>query len=139
MEKLHKLSISDEDTCQICRNGAETIDHLFFACPYSRKVMVIVGDWLGLLLPYQNLLDWRLRITGSKIKKGIINATINACLYHIWNQRNRSRIELSLIRPNLLARQIIEEMRSRVTAGLTSPVKSTDLRFIQVIIGREGG
>ncbi|XP_074313190.1 uncharacterized protein LOC141648425 [Silene latifolia] len=139
MEKLHNLNISEEDTYRICRNGTETIDHLFFACPYSRKVMVIVGDWLGLLLPYQDLMEWRLRITGSKMKQGIINATINACLYHIWNQRNRSRIELSLLRPNLLALQIIEEMRRRVSAGLTAPVKNMDRSFIQSITGGEGG
>ncbi|XP_074318081.1 uncharacterized protein LOC141654866 [Silene latifolia] len=139
MEKLHNLNISEEDTCRICRNGTETIDHLFFACPYNRKVMVIVGDWLGLLIPFQNLMEWRLRITGSKMKRGIINTTINACLYHIWNQRNRSRIEVSLLRPNLLAQQIIEEMRRRVVTGLTAPVKNMDQRFIQSITGREGG
>ncbi|XP_074271311.1 uncharacterized protein LOC141595244 [Silene latifolia] len=98
MEKLHNLSISEEYTCRICRNETETIEHLFFDCPYNRKVVVIEGDWLGLPLPYQDLMEWRLRITGSKMKQGIINATINACLYHIWNQRNRSRIELSLLR-----------------------------------------
>ncbi|XP_074305312.1 uncharacterized protein LOC141640408 [Silene latifolia] len=39
MEKVHNLNISEEDTCRICRNGTEIIDHLFFDCPYSRRVM----------------------------------------------------------------------------------------------------
>ncbi|XP_074304440.1 uncharacterized protein LOC141639159 [Silene latifolia] len=85
-EKLYKLGISTDDTCYICGYQTETMDHLFFTCDYSKEVIKIVGQWIGIMLPIQNFREWNLRRGQSKIRIDVINAVFNACIYHTWSQ-----------------------------------------------------
>ncbi|XP_074313932.1 uncharacterized protein LOC141649135 [Silene latifolia] len=141
MEKLYRLNISEEDTCLICREGKESRDHLFFSCPYSRRVVTKVGEWLGIQIPFYDLLSWRLVATGSKLRKGVVNEFINACLYHLWQQRNQSRIDLTLNHPCTVASRIIEEIHNRVMAIIKQPIKEKDRSFVSWIErrGRSSG
>ncbi|XP_074283490.1 uncharacterized protein LOC141608038 [Silene latifolia] len=116
-------------------SNTEQIEHLFFNCLYSRKVIIRVGERLGISLPWHDLLTWGLGIMGSKTKKGIVNATINACIYHLWKQRNQSRHELTLLRPDKVALQIIEKMHSRVNLKVSRPVKDNDRIFLHWTTG----
>ncbi|XP_074299479.1 uncharacterized protein LOC141630590 [Silene latifolia] len=133
MEKLYRVNISEEDTCLICRKGTESRDHLFFSCPYSRRVVTKVGEWLGIQIPSYDLISWILVATGSKLRKGVVNAVINACLYHLWQQRNQSRIDLTLNHPCTVASRIIEEMQNRVMAIIKQPIKEKDRSFVSRI------
>ncbi|XP_074277814.1 uncharacterized protein LOC141601429 [Silene latifolia] len=130
MEKLYRLDISDDDTCCIYKISIETVDHLFFQCSYSREVLSRVGDCLGIVLPYQDLLTWHLGFKGSKLQRGVVHAVINACLYHLWKQRNQSRTELILLHPSKLAQLITEEMKKRVSSIVSLPVKGKDRNFV---------
>ncbi|XP_074313746.1 uncharacterized protein LOC141648938 [Silene latifolia] len=131
MEKLYRLEISEVDTCCLCKNSIETIDHLFFQCQYSQKVVNCVGNRIGISLPHHDLLTRRTRSHGSKIEKGIIDATINACIYHLWRHRNQSRIDLTLIHPKKVAHQLLEELQKRVAAMVTTSIREKDRKFVQ--------
>ncbi|XP_074306263.1 uncharacterized protein LOC141641502 [Silene latifolia] len=135
MDKLYRLHISEEDTCWICRNSTETIEHLFFSYGYSQSITSKIGRWLEASIPCLDLLKWRLELMGSKTRKGIVNATINSCIYHIWRQRNQSKHENSIIRPEKVATQIIKEMRQRVNYLTNGTVKEKDRAFLQKING----
>ncbi|XP_074265825.1 uncharacterized protein LOC141588275 [Silene latifolia] len=109
--KLHRLGIREDSTCCICGIAEETMEHLFFDCPYSKCLLLCMGAWMGINFPVNNLLTWRLGRSGSQVQKEILDAAINACIYNIWHQRNRSKHELVLVRPNKLARLIMEELK----------------------------
>ncbi|XP_074278380.1 uncharacterized protein LOC141601971 [Silene latifolia] len=97
--KLKRLGVVEDDTCLICGNAVENLDHLFLNCEYSKRVLQQIEIWLCHTLPVQNLMDWRGRLQGSRLKKGVMNAILNAALYHIWRQRNLSKFESKLLRP----------------------------------------
>ncbi|XP_074267090.1 uncharacterized protein LOC141590392 [Silene latifolia] len=111
--KLFNLGITDDSTCCICGGTVENLEHRFFACTYSKIVIDTVGGWVGDPWPEFNWINWRLAKTGTSLHLEILDATINSCLYTICQQRNRSRHELSLIRPILIARFIVDELKVR--------------------------
>ncbi|XP_074278489.1 uncharacterized protein LOC141602078 [Silene latifolia] len=83
-EKLQRLGITGENTSFICGSGVEIEDLLFFECVYSTQVIVRVGEWLEINLPCTNITDWRTHMMGSSRRQALLNATINACMYHLW-------------------------------------------------------
>ncbi|XP_074314483.1 uncharacterized protein LOC141649699 [Silene latifolia] len=113
--KLKSLGIVDNDACLVCGDAIKTLEHLFLNCAYSRLVISALECWLNLHLPTQNLIDWRWRRKGSKMKQGFLNAVLNATIYQIWRQRNLSRFEGKLVRPKRVAQNIVIEMKIRVT------------------------
>ncbi|XP_074278518.1 uncharacterized protein LOC141602104 [Silene latifolia] len=117
-DKLYKLGICSDDTCCICGHQTETMDHIFFACDYNKAVIKIVGHGIGVLLPTQNLREWSLRRGGSKIRFELLNAVLNACIYHVWRQRNLSRYELTIDCPRKVASTIVDEMKIRIKGCL---------------------
>ncbi|XP_074293457.1 uncharacterized protein LOC141620503 [Silene latifolia] len=132
-KKLHRLGVSDEVTCHICGSCVENNDHLFYKCIYSQKVLKQVSKWIHIELPIQDIMNWRLKQKGSKLKKGITNAVLNACSYHIWRQRNQSRIELTLTKPDKVAREIVKEMKGRIRYIISSSLDDGD--EVQVLFG----
>ncbi|XP_074266069.1 uncharacterized protein LOC141588530 [Silene latifolia] len=111
--KLHNLGISEDDTCAICGNGSETASHLFFECEYSSRVISLIGDLIGEAIPPDAPTDWRRKLNGSGIRKGIINALLNVCIYCIWRQRNLCKHELTLLNPAKVVNLIIKEVTRR--------------------------
>ncbi|XP_074299504.1 uncharacterized protein LOC141630619 [Silene latifolia] len=112
--KLYRLGISEVDTCYICEAADETEDHLFFACDYSVKVLKELGDWLRISLPKTDILHWRLTRGSSLIRRDLLNATINACIYHVWHQRNLCKFEHKILRSEQLGKLIINEIRIKI-------------------------
>ncbi|KAK9756169.1 hypothetical protein RND81_01G078400 [Saponaria officinalis] len=129
--KLYRLGISEEDTCCICGVASETIDHLFFECTYNRDILLLVGNWIEVQLPTQNLLNWRLLRSATKVRRGILNATINACMYQVWRQRNLSMHENTLIRPQKVARSIIEEVKMKIKGVRLNKQERKELTWIR--------
>ncbi|XP_074266158.1 uncharacterized protein LOC141588626 [Silene latifolia] len=134
-DKLLKLGIGEEDTYYICGADTESITHLFLACRYSEIVMSVVGDWIGIVLPLQDVLEWRLARSGSQLQKGVLNATINACFYHIWRQRNFCKHESILHRPHKIARDIIQELQVRLRDATNKKVERNDATWIDRLLG----
>ncbi|XP_074265590.1 uncharacterized protein LOC141588031 [Silene latifolia] len=124
-EKLYKLGISEVDTCYIWDDNVETREHLFFDCPYSSKVLEEVKKWSRIYFPNRDLKQWRLSRKDSPMKKGVTNAILNVAIYHIWRQRNLSRFENKLLRPESVMNNIKYELRSRL-AGDMSKITNVD-------------
>ncbi|XP_074278170.1 uncharacterized protein LOC141601766 [Silene latifolia] len=114
MDKLFKIGLNTNDTCCVYGNGSETIDHLFFECEYSKNVTALISQRMGVLLPTHNILSWNLRRKAKRIKVDIVFAVINACIYYIWQQRNRSKHEHTLLRPDKLVHLLMKEMKIRL-------------------------
>ncbi|XP_074290994.1 uncharacterized protein LOC141617730 [Silene latifolia] len=111
--KMHKFGIGDGDTCTICGMGSETESHLFFECEYSSRILGLIGNQIRETIPANNHIEWRKRLTGSGIRKGIINALLNASIYAIWRQRNQRKHDLVLVKPEKVTNGIIKEVMNR--------------------------
>ncbi|KAK9676202.1 hypothetical protein RND81_11G061000 [Saponaria officinalis] len=119
--RLFNLGIRDDANCYLCGSDVEDLDHLFFNCHYSQKVVDLIKEWSALNIPYNDILRWRLSWNGEKEDKEVINAIVNACMYHIWHQRNTSRVELRLLRPESLLSRITSELGTRFLAVTRRP------------------
>ncbi|KAK9682886.1 hypothetical protein RND81_10G104100 [Saponaria officinalis] len=105
--------------------------HLFFECPYSKEVLISIGSWLGLLIPNSNWTDWRFVRTSSKMHLGCLDATINACIYHIWHQRNKCRHDCVLLRLQKLAIDITKELKLRFRGMHGSNLNRRDVACLE--------
>ncbi|XP_074266745.1 uncharacterized protein LOC141590027 [Silene latifolia] len=133
-DKMHKIGVTLDFACCICDRDREDNDHFFFKCQYSRRIITEIEKWMAIRIPYQDLQEWRDTRRGSQLKRGLINSVLNACIYSIWFQRNRSRVELQLLRPEIVARQIITQMKKRLQNTIIFPVKDKDKRWIQGLL-----
>ncbi|XP_074265552.1 uncharacterized protein LOC141587991 [Silene latifolia] len=110
-EKLKSFGLDIDTTCFICGDGNESLEHLFFSCKYSQRIINKVEQWMGVTLPRDDVIAWRNNIPGSQDKKDTINGIINALIYSILNQRNCSKHEAHIINPEKVATGIIKEMK----------------------------
>lgn len=87
----------DDKVCVLCSNENESLGHLFFKCPVSMLIWNEICAWLGMekLMSQSSTL---LRVFrgvyrgNSYLAKARCNATA-ACVYFIWNARNRAVFE----------------------------------------------
>ncbi|XP_074298436.1 uncharacterized protein LOC141629314 [Silene latifolia] len=90
VERLVRFGVIIEDKCYLCGIASETIEHLFWT-------------WLNGAI-----------LANSTGLEGVQNAIVMSLMYQVWQQRNRSRNEMTLLRPERVAGAILENMRSRV-------------------------
>ncbi|KAL2904352.1 Structure-specific endonuclease subunit slx4 [Bienertia sinuspersici] len=45
-DRIIRLGFADITTCCFC-SEIETHSHLFFSCPYSKKCLQVIAEWLG--------------------------------------------------------------------------------------------
>ncbi|KAL2937303.1 F-box protein FBW2 [Bienertia sinuspersici] len=90
--RLVQYGVLQDDICSLCGGGAETINHLYFECQYSQKVLELVTSRLGLGRTYKDLeaaYKWiNRRLVQQKVKKKVWNTAVNAIVYCIWQVRN---------------------------------------------------
>lgn len=112
--KRHGLQNTDE--CNLCGQEAETVDHLFSHCDYSRQVWLHVGlmtnNQLPNLTPNSNLIDWWLSIRANmtNIKARGLDSTVMLVCWRLWKERNGRAFATDVARtPQQLMPLIIEE------------------------------
>ncbi|XP_074291695.1 uncharacterized protein LOC141618480 [Silene latifolia] len=123
---MHKLGIIEDATCHLCRNEVETMDHLFFRCYYSRRLLNLLGEKLGLALPHSDSVQWRLQMIGSQNRKNMVNAIYNACLYAVWQQRNLYKHETVLARPEKIIQAILMDLKYQFRDYIKNPIEARD-------------
>ncbi|XP_074267097.1 uncharacterized protein LOC141590400 [Silene latifolia] len=128
--KLFKFACCADDLCVMCETQTETVNHVFSDCVYSCRIKAQLSQWFGGNVPdmihlaavYQKSVLWKARA-----------ACLTAYHYHVWYQRNNARINCCLLRPELVARKIEEEVIRRIKTKLGGVNVSSDwLAFTQV-------
>ncbi|XP_074266022.1 uncharacterized protein LOC141588481 [Silene latifolia] len=129
--KLLNYGVVDEDTCQLCGMGSESQEHLFFDCPYSRRVIQQVKQSSRLDISTTNALEWCVNMQGSAVQKGVQYAMVVSAVYVIWQQRNTCRQEMVLARPEWLAKRILNDMKARIRERDKSHLSIFDVEWLE--------
>ncbi|XP_074314242.1 uncharacterized protein LOC141649451 [Silene latifolia] len=113
-EKLYRFGYCNTDACCICENATETQPHLFFECDYIKVVVSLIQDWCSACISLSGARAGGYGNGGAKLKQQVYAIILNACIYHIWAQRNSARINGILMVPSLVVQKIIEVVRQRI-------------------------
>ncbi|XP_060972533.1 uncharacterized protein LOC133038408 [Cannabis sativa] len=87
---IFHISILSSD-CPVCGLEAETHQHLFFDCCFSKQVVYEIFSWLGFQAWNLQFTSWRtfLSITDSRFKDKVVVMLLAAVVYYIWLNRNK--------------------------------------------------
>ncbi|KAL2235448.1 UNVERIFIED_CONTAM: hypothetical protein Sindi_1277000 [Sesamum indicum] len=119
--------------CILCDEGAaETHNHMFFRCRYSRGCLAAIRHHIRFAWPNR---EWTRDVEWASRKwrgKHIVNiayrALLGACIYHIWRERNLRRFEHTHRPEAVLATCIIEDVRQRIISiNLSSSISTCAL------------
>lgn len=93
-----RLQFMDIDTrCPFCGLAPESISHLFFECPHTRRVWHEISQWCGIDRKFSSIgaslrwLVWKVR--GTQWRSRLKRVSFAATVYYIWLIRNRCRFE----------------------------------------------
>ncbi|KAK4733533.1 hypothetical protein R3W88_007794 [Solanum pinnatisectum] len=132
-DRLAKMGICQEKECLLCRSEPESINHLFFACEFSKECLKGVLEWLKIGIKNTNIDGlWR-RITRKAkgmISRSLIKAIIALLIYHIWRARNGALWNKAVTRPAKILKMIKEESRSRTSGSTQKKHTSKDATWI---------
>ncbi|XP_074284008.1 uncharacterized protein LOC141608566 [Silene latifolia] len=130
-DKLIMFGLDVEDSCFMCAQTAESIDHLMCDCVYSRRIIQEINQRLQLMFPITDLLGWCNQKTGTKLQKGLQFALLWGIVYSIWQQRNKRRMEGMLQRPERVAKYVIEEVKARLNGRDFRMLTKTDIDWLK--------
>ncbi|XP_074313773.1 uncharacterized protein LOC141648967 [Silene latifolia] len=74
-DKLIKYGLDVDDSCLLCEQAAESIDHLLCDCIYGRKVMQDISQKMQISFPVTDMLGWCNQRTGTKLQQEVHVAT----------------------------------------------------------------
>ncbi|XP_074314216.1 uncharacterized protein LOC141649424 [Silene latifolia] len=69
-------------------------------------------------------------LIGTKAQKEIQFAMVLCAVYQVWEQRNKCRMKMVLIQPEVLAKGIVNEMRSRIRERDKKQMRIDDLEWL---------
>ncbi|XP_058784180.1 uncharacterized protein LOC131658948 [Vicia villosa] len=91
-ERLYRFGMLDNKICSLCNQVEETVDHLFFECPATKRVWNAVLVWLNiqhLPLPWNLELPWILKNTkGKGWRAMLLKLAVTEAVHEIWLFRN---------------------------------------------------
>ncbi|XP_020689318.1 uncharacterized protein LOC110104512 [Dendrobium catenatum] len=92
-DALRLRNINVSVNCSLCYSAPETINHIFFDCPYSFTILssIIPGSMNFLLRPtILQLFHWmETEFSGNTLNFYLL--TVCTLIYHIWRERNNRR------------------------------------------------
>lgn len=134
LDRLARMGITNNITCQLCNREEESHDHLFFQCHYARSVWSTLSTYGHIQWP---TVPWTqvLQLASATLKgNGNINSLIAKIIlamvvYYLWYERNnrtfknihRTAQELSaeiihLIRAHLMHSDVSKLVNDRIRA-----------------------
>ncbi|XP_074265701.1 uncharacterized protein LOC141588146 [Silene latifolia] len=116
-DRMNKFGICTVGLCYLCGMQMETHRHLFFECPFSLQCMLLLQAWLQ--IQWQgDMVAWLIRWRCcSLLKKQVVMAAISGLIYHIWECRNKCRVELYISQPICVVKNVQKLVTCRVNRG----------------------
>ncbi|XP_074300303.1 uncharacterized protein LOC141631543 [Silene latifolia] len=111
----------------------ETSLHLFFECPFSKRCLHLVQQWLGFCWTNDVIarsLTWRGR---SLLRKKIKLAALASLVYFIWEGRNKCRVEAWVPHLEHIKKRMHDVLSGRITSLRMEKVHSRDMNWVKEI------
>ncbi|XP_019258471.1 PREDICTED: uncharacterized protein LOC109236718 [Nicotiana attenuata] len=91
-DRLQRWGVSVDQDCVMCNSEKETINHLFFECPYANVLWSKLLEWQGIdksIQGWDKELKWAEKWTkrrngAAQLYKTVLASTI----YYVWQERN---------------------------------------------------
>ncbi|XP_062075088.1 uncharacterized protein LOC133779108 [Humulus lupulus] len=133
-DQLHKFQPLLDQSCLLCGDDIESIDHLFFHCHYSRFCLQRLKQGLGwnsASLNLVHLIRWihkakRMSVT----RKSFLYAALAALVYHLWRVRNDVFWNNKLWLVDNTVQRVIRELQVRITLVMPKMAKSIDRDWV---------
>ncbi|XP_074292519.1 uncharacterized protein LOC141619402 [Silene latifolia] len=114
-DRLMKMHICYDSECVLCGDDGEDHSHLFFRCAFSRLCLHLLNTMLHIQVPVTEYVEWWTRKRfKSLLRKKIIAACLQGLIYHIWDARNRCRIENRVPRPEMIVKLVKGDIEMRL-------------------------
>ncbi|XP_074278610.1 uncharacterized protein LOC141602202 [Silene latifolia] len=131
VDKLISYGMDVDPVCLICGQANESLNHLYFTCQYSRRVLLLsLQQNTGCSFPLVIDLDWWSSRGGTKVQRGSQIALFLGAIYSIWYQRNKCRFDAVLVHPNQIALQVIEGVRNRIRGREKEIKNANDINWL---------
>ena len=121
-ERRFRHGLQTSDTCIICDQSSETMDHLVLGCVFSREVWGILLRRLQLghlLVVEQPIIDWWLkeRKTFQKPFRDGFDSFFFLMAWNLWKERNARTFQRVQRSASKLADDVLQELSSWCSAG----------------------
>ncbi|XP_057249344.1 uncharacterized protein LOC130590806 [Beta vulgaris subsp. vulgaris] len=137
-DKLMSIGISRVDTCALCELDTETSQHLFFRCPFSKRVSHGTLQWLEKRSAVNECLytQWKKwgRYSNSRRKQKIGYAVLTATVYEVWRARNNAIWNLKVPCPKAVIRNIKQNVCRRIQFQVTSKWSREETEWLEKLI-----
>ena len=117
------------DQCLICAANVEDHVHLFFRCEYSISCLISIKAWLNIQATTQDLkqlLRWVGSSGRSKFQKDLIQASLTALVYFIWQARNKVYWEACVPSIQMTCKHVKGVVRARILDVMPKNVSRRD-------------
>ncbi|KAK9665961.1 hypothetical protein RND81_14G149500 [Saponaria officinalis] len=122
---MAKFGYNGDLWCSICASDLETVDHLFFACPYNVLCLQVIEARLGMCIPRsRTLVWWENHKFKSFFEKKVVGAVLVALIYYVWRARNNSLHNGVVIRPEIWVKHLLVDLVYRCNAIVSSDIRS---------------
>ena len=117
--RLFSLGYSDDKSCVLCGGESETVEHLWFRCPYVSQVVDVVCAWIGISFRANSLHEWLDWFAHDKRPENTMFQckllALCAIVYFTWRARN---VKLYFCNAGWLSLEcamvIVKECKSRI-------------------------
>ncbi|XP_074305898.1 uncharacterized protein LOC141641121 [Silene latifolia] len=130
-DKLIRYGVDIDDSCWLCGQASEDLEHLFFGCDYSFRIVQHLQLKTSLNLPVGNVLGWCIQATGTKMQRGVQAGLTLGAIYHVWHHRNKCRIDGVLLRPQKVATNIVDDMKLRAQGRDRNKLTFLELEWLK--------
>ncbi|XP_074314789.1 uncharacterized protein LOC141650753 [Silene latifolia] len=109
-DRLGRMFHCSDLLCSLCLDADEDHAHLFFSCSYSKKILLLIQDWSGLVIPERNVLSWWQAQNQNRRK--FTSLAMQAMVYHVWWARNNCQFHHMVWHPEVVWRRIQYDVQS---------------------------
>ncbi|XP_074315051.1 uncharacterized protein LOC141651232 [Silene latifolia] len=124
--------MAEDSSCLLCGLLDETHDHLFFTCEFSSRCLQLLSDWLSVVIPGQNTVNWWVSMRfRSLFLKRITGAAICSLFYQVWHARNKCLHESVMVVPKIIIQFIRQVICTRIRHVISYKLQEKHSRLIR--------
>ncbi|XP_074271584.1 uncharacterized protein LOC141595519 [Silene latifolia] len=137
-DRLSTMNIIQSNCCFLCGNEEESLEHLFFKCGFSKRCMLLLGQWMQITIPEQGVIHWwiHLRVRSLMVKHVMATGIANL-MNQIWYYRNCSRVDQLVPRPGLVFQNVRTQLCNRIRCKSEIKMSSEAKQWIDSLIARQ--